>query len=240
MELSRIRRIIADSMFHSISSTAQLTINASFDASRILELRKRFREKQAIAGENPAAFSNITVTDMILYAVSRVILNHRELNAHFIQDKMLLFNNVHLGFAVDTERGLMVPTIFNANRKTLQEISEEASLLAQQCKKGTINPDLLKGATFTVTNLGPLGIESFTPILNPPQTGILGVNTIIHRFKEKDGCHVLYPSIGLSLTFDHRAVDGAPAARFLRDLGAALENFSTCDAPGSNSERKEN
>lgn len=92
-------------------------------------------------------------------------------------------------------------------------------------KKGTISPDLLKGATFTVTNLGSFGIESFTPVLNPPQTGILGVNTIVQRPKEEDGHIKFYPAMGLSLTFDHRALDGADAAKFLKDLKEFLENF---------------
>jgi len=161
-----------------------------------------------------------------LYAVSRTLLNHKELNAHFMDDKMLLFNTVNLGVAVDTERGLMVPTIFNAERKSLNEISKEAKVLISECQKGTINPDLLKGGSFTVTNLGTLDIESFTPVLNPPQTGILGVNTIVQRVKEVNGEYVYYPAMGLSLTFDHRALDGAPAARFLKELKTNLENFT--------------
>ena len=120
----------------------------------------------------------------------------------------------------------MVPTIFNANKKSLNEISREAKVLIEECQKGTISPDFLKGASFTVTNLGTLDVESFTPVLNPPQTGILGVNTIVQRVKEVNGEYVYYPAMGLSLTFDHRALDGAPAARFLKDLKNNLENFS--------------
>ena len=155
-----------------------------------------------------------------------MLKNHRELNAHFLDDKMLLFNNVNLALAVDTERGLMVPTIFNCDLKSLNEISKEARQLVKMCQTGTINPDLLKGGSFTVTNLGTLGIESFTPVLNPPQTGILGVNTIVRRAREVGGEYEFYPAMGLSLTFDHRAVDGAPAARFLQELASSLENFS--------------
>ena len=129
---------------------------------------------------------NITITDMILYTVSKILLNHRLLNAHFLDDKIRVFNNVNLGIATDTDRGLMVPTLFNANLKTLSEISAEAKRLISQCRNGSISPDELKNGTFTVTNLGTLDIESFTPILNPPQTVILGVNSIVKRVKENN------------------------------------------------------
>jgi pyruvate dehydrogenase E2 component (dihydrolipoamide acetyltransferase) len=220
IKLPNIRKVIAKAMHHSLSSTAQLTLNASFDASEMLAFRKKIKEHREQLG-----FANITINDMILYAVSRSILNHKDLNAHFLDDKMIIFNNVHLGIAVDTERGLIVPTLFNANRKSLNEISQEAKALVESCQKGIISPDALKGASFTVTNLGTLDIESFTPVLNPPQTGILGVNTIVQRVKQVNGEYVYYPAMGLSLTFDHRAVDGAPAARFLKELKTNLENF---------------
>jgi len=139
-----------------------------------------------------------------------------------------LFKHVHLGVAVDTPRGLMVPTIFNADQKSLLEISKEVKELAAQCREGNINPDKLSGGTFTVSNLGNMGVESFTPVINPPQTGILGVCGTIERVrKSKDGNIEIYPAMGLSLTYDHRAVDGTPAARFQKELGKNLENFTT-------------
>lgn len=221
VKLPNIRKVIAKAMYHSIASTAQLTLNSSFDATGILALRKKFKESG-----NKLGLENITLNDIILYAVSRTLPYHRDLNAHFLEDKMLHFNNVHLGVAVDTERGLMVPNILNANLKSLNEISAEVKKLVQDCQKGTINPDLLKGGSFTITNLGTLGIESFTPVLNAPQTGILGVCNIVQRAREaKEGIEY-YPAMGLSLTFDHRALDGAPAAKFLQDLKNNLENFS--------------
>jgi pyruvate dehydrogenase E2 component (dihydrolipoamide acetyltransferase) len=114
----------------------------------------------------------------------------------------------------------------NANLKSLNDISKEVKALAKECQSGSINPDLLKNGSFTITNLGSLGIESFTPVLNPPQTGILGVNNIVQRVREVDGEYTYYPAMTLSLTFDHRAIDGAPAARFLQELVNNLENFS--------------
>lgn len=219
--LSNIRKLIARTMQQSLSNAAQLTLNTSFDASEILRFRKAIKEK----GQQ-LKIENITLNDMILYSVSRVLADYGELNAHLVDDRIRYFKDVHLGVAVDTNRGLMVPTIFHANRKSLNEISREAKHLAEECRRGTVNPDFLKGGSFTVTNLGSFGIESFTPILNPPQVGILGVNTVVQRIREVDGKYEYYPSMGLSLTFDHRALDGGPAARFLMDLVKFLENFS--------------
>lgn len=221
VKLSNIRKVIAKTMLHSLSSMAQLTLNSSFDASGVLEFRKRIKE-----GKDKLGIDNITLNDIILYTVSRTLPCHKDLNAHLLDDRMLYFKNVNLGVAIDTERGLMAPTVFDANLKSLNQISNEVKQLAKDCQSGTINPDLLKGGSFTVTNLGTLGVESFTPVINPPQTGILGVNNIIPRVREVNGEFTSYPAMGLSLTFDHRALDGAPAARFLKDLINNLENFS--------------
>lgn len=222
VKITNIRKVIAKAMFASISTTCQLTLNASFDASEIMEFRKKVKENKDALG-----LENITLNDIVVYAVSRTLLAHRDLNAHFKDDTMLYFRNAHIGVATDTERGLMVPTLFNANLKSLNEISAEIKGLVKECQKGTISPDLLKGGSFTITNLGSLDIESFTPVLNPPQTGILGVNNITQRARETAaGEFAFYPAMGLSLTFDHRAVDGAPAAKFLKDLRANLEHFS--------------
>ena len=217
VKLPNIRKFIAKAMHTSLSTTAQLTLNSSFDVSDILAFRKKIKASSEALG-----LGNITINDIILYAVSRTLLNHKEINAHFYDDKMVLFNNAHIGIAVDTARGLMVPTLFNANKLSLTEISKASKGLVEQCQQGTISPDGLKGGSFTVTNLGTLDIESFTPVLNPPQTGILGVCNIVERTKNGS----TYPAMGLSLTFDHRALDGAPAAKFLKDLKNNLENFS--------------
>ena len=221
VKLTNIRKVIARSMTASLSSMAQLTLNTSFDATELMAYRKKVKENGEKLG-----LANITLNDMVLYAVSRTLPNHKELNAHLLEDKMRYFTNVHLGMAVDTERGLMVPTIFNANKLSLNDIAVEAKKCAADCQKGSINPDKLSGASFTVSNLGSLGIESFTPVINPPQTGILGVDNIVTRVKEVNGQIKTYPAMGLSLTFDHRALDGAPAAKFLKELAANLENFS--------------
>jgi len=220
VKLSNIRKIIAKQMCASLTTMAQITLNTSFDATKILALRKSLK-----AGAEKMGLANITLNDIILYAVSRVVLNHKGLNAHCLDETMRYFNTVNIGVAVDTERGLMVPTVFHAEKMSLNEISKEAKSVIAAAQSGTINPDYLKGATFTISNLGSLGIESFTPIINPPQTAILGVCGLTKRIKEVNGEDVTYSAMGLSLTVDHRVLDGADAARFLKELVFALENF---------------
>jgi len=227
---SNIRKVIARSMQASLSQMAQLTLNTSFDASDVLALRSRLK-KAGEAGLNAeqgfTLAENVpTLNDIILYAASRVLSRHPSCNAHYDDEKLTFFRHVHMGVAIDTPRGLMVPTIFNSDAKTLSAMSIEVKAAASDCQKGTISPDALRGGTFTVTNLGTMGIESFTPVINPPQTCILGVDTITTRVREVNGELKGYPAMGLSLTFDHRALDGAPAARFLKDLVKTLENFS--------------
>ena len=220
VKLPNIRKVIAKSMFQSLSTMAQLTHTTSFDATCIMNFRKGLK-----AAPEQLQVPNITLNDIILFAASRVLPKHPDLNAHFLEDKMRYFRHVNLGIAVDTPRGLMVPTLMRAEEKSLKEIAAEAKALAAACQDGSINPDLLQGASFTVSNLGTLGIEHFPPVINPPQTGILGVDCIVERVRTVDGQITVYPAMGLSLTYDHRALDGAPASRFLQDMRAALENF---------------
>ena len=222
VKFSGIRRAISKSMTTSLHTMAQLTHNTSFDATAILNYRKALK---AAGGE----YAGITLGDIVLYAVSRTLLNHPDLNANMLDDNSIrIFKHVNLGVAVDTPRGLMVPTIFNADQKSLLEISKEVKELAAQCRDGAISPDKLSGGSFTVSNLGNMGVESFTPVINPPQTGILGVCGTVDRVRKgADGSIQIYPAMGLSLTYDHRAVDGTPAAKFQKELGQNLENF-TC------------
>ena len=223
VKIPNIRKVIAKAMHNSLASTAQLTLNGSFDATSIMNFRKKLKDSKERLG-----LENITLNDIVLFAVSRTLPSHKDLNANFNGESMLYFRHVNLGVAIDTPRGLMVPTLFNAETKSLNQISKEVKELAKACQSGSINPDLLKNGSFTVTNLGTFGIESFTPVLNPPQTGILGVNNITQRVREAaDGNMEMYPAMGLSITFDHRAIDGAPTARFLQELCRNLESFET-------------
>lgn len=220
VRLPNIRKVIARSMHASLSNMAQLTLNSSFDAAQIMAYRKMLKANAEALGMN-----NITLNDIVLYAVAKTIPAFRDLNAHYLDDKEIIryFNTVNLGIAVDTERGLLVPTVFGAEKLSLNDLAGEAKSVIVAAQKGQISPDKLKGASFTVTNLGAMGIESFTPVINPPQTGILGVGAVTYRVKA-DGS--TYPAMGLSLTFDHRALDGAPAAKFLKALCDNLANFN--------------
>lgn len=221
VKLPQIRKVIARSMQASLQECAQLTLNASFDATQIMAFRAAMKANGEAMG-----MGNITINDMILFAVAKTLPAHKSLNAHFLGENMRFFHNVNLGIAVDTERGLMVPTVACAEKLSLSELAKASKAVITEAQSGTISPDKLKGASFTVSNLGAMGVESFTPVINPPQTGILGVCSLTKRVKEVGGAPVFYPCIPLSLTFDHRALDGAPAARFLRDLCTNLENFN--------------
>ncbi len=220
VKMPNLRRVIAKTMHQSLSEMAQLTHNTSFDATQILAFRSHLK-----AAPESMELPKITINDIILYAAARVLMQHESLNAHCLGDKMRFYKHVHLGIAVDTPRGLLVPTLFNADTKSLKEIATESKQLVKAAQDGSINPDLLQGGTFTVSNVGVYGIESFTPVINPPQVSLLGVCCITERVRTVGGQITTYPAMGLSLTYDHRAVDGAPASRFLKDLVRALENF---------------
>ncbi len=220
-KISNIRKIIAQNMYESLANTAQLTLHTSADARKMLATRKVLKDKMA-----DGYLYNITINDMVSYATIKALINNPEINIHFMGDSIRSFSNVHLGFAVDTPRGLMVPTVKNANHLTIEGLSSTMKELAASCQKGNVSLESLQGATFTMTNLGGFGIEMFTPVLNPPQAGILGVNTIIQQPAQlEDGAFGFIPKIGLSLTFDHRALDGAPAAKFLQEVAREIEQL---------------
>ena len=219
-----VRKIISERMLTSIQSTAQLTLNTSANASNLLACRKSLKSDPQMKG-----LSKININDFLLYIVAHILPKFKNMNAHFLKDKILEFEQVHLGFAVDSPRGLMVPIIHNAHLLSLKEISKEARRLNTACQEDTILPDELNGGTFTVTNLGTMGIESFTPILNVPQVAILGICSISLKPIMKDNEIKFIPHIGLSLTFDHRAVDGAPVAKFLQELNRLIANFNLTD-----------
>jgi len=213
-----IRKLIAERMRASLSTTAQLTLNGSAPAARITALRARFKQSDPSRG-----LTGVTIGDLVLYAVCRVLPKFPALNAHLLDGMIRTFERVHLGLAVDTPRGLMVPVLKNADLLSLTELSFEAKRLAGRCLEGKIEPDDLAGATFTVSNLGAFGVESFTPVLNPPQVGILGVCAVTPRLAAgPDGKPLLEPRMGLSLTIDHQAIDGAPAARILKAFADAI------------------
>jgi pyruvate dehydrogenase E2 component (dihydrolipoamide acetyltransferase) len=212
-----VRKLIAERMFASLATTAQLTLNASAPARQLQELRRLFKEDPTGLG-----LGSVTINDLVHLAVARTLPAHRELNATFDGTTIRQYDDVHLAFATDTPRGLMVPVIRNAHTLTLRQLAAEAARLAKGCREGGVKPDELSGGTFTITNLGAFGVESFTPVLNVPQVAILGVCAIRPEPVQNGDEIVFQPRIGLSLTINHQVVDGAPGARFLQALGAAL------------------
>ena len=224
VKMSNMRKLIAKSMYNSLQNSAQLTHMLGADARRIQALRKKAKK----ALEEGRINANITINDFVCYAVIRALQKFPNVNSHCLGDAMRLFGPVHLGCAVDTERGLMVPAIRHADSLSIVELSRALKQVADDCKKGSINPDLLasEAASFTVSNLGGFGVEWFTPIINLPQSAILGVGTIVPRPKDLGGGVTAFvPFMGLSLTYDHRAIDGGEATRFLKQVAVEIENL---------------
>lgn len=222
--VTNVRRLIAKAMHASLQNTAQLTHHMSADARRILDARKKVKAEQSRDASNP----DITLNDMVCWCVIRALEVMPAINVHFLDDRIRKFSKVHLGLAVDTPRGLMVPVLRNASDYNLAALSRELRGLAEACRKGSISPELIRSdaASFTVSNLGNYGVEMFTPVLNVPQAGILGVCTITHRPADLgNGVFGFVPYIGLSLTYDHRAIDGGPATLFLREIRNQIEQF---------------
>ena len=222
--LSNVRKIIAKAMQSSLQNSAQLTHHMSADVRSLLEARQKIKDKLS----TDKSQQDITLNDMICWCVIKALEKFPEANSHFLTDSIKTFHKVHLGLAVDTSRGLMVPALINASDMDLAKLSKELKSIAEACKKGSINPELIQStaATFTVSNLGNYGVEMFTPIINLPQVAILGVCTIINR-PVNIGNNILgfVPYIGLSLTYDHRAIDGGPATLFLREIKEQIEAF---------------
>ena len=219
--LKGVRKVVAKRMMESLTSTAQLTLNTTANAAGILAMRKKVKNADEALGLN-----KITLNDLVCFAVSRTLLKYPVFNAHLEDGVLTEFEQVHLGFACDTPRGLLVPVIRSAQALGLKAFSDEAKRLAGGAIDGSLSPDFLSGGTFTVSNIGSFGIETFTPVINLPQTAILGVGAITPRpVVAADGTIGVEQRLNLSLTIDHQVIDGADGARFLADLVAAIENI---------------
>ncbi len=223
--IPNIRKLIANAMFQSLQNSAQLTHHMSADARKMMKLRKKFKQEFA----DGTVSQNVTINDLVCFAVIRALEKYPQANTHYHGDKMKWFKKIHLGLAVDTDRGLMVPALKNADDLSITGLSSQLKQLSTAARNGNINPDLLSpaAATFTVSNLGNYGVEMFTPVINLPQTAILGVCTIVPRPKEiEDGVYGFVPMIGLSLTYNHQALDGGEATLFLAEIKNQIENLS--------------
>lgn len=210
------RQMIAERLTESLHTMAQVTITTEVDATELVRLRKRLKAK-----------FDLTYTDLVVKAAAKALRDHPLLNATLVGDEIQLLEEVHIGVAVALEEGLIVPIVRDADKRTLQEIAQETRRLAQKAREGTLTVDEVTGGTFTVTNLGMYGVEIFTPIINPPEAAIMGVGRIVEKPAIHEGQIVKRSLMQLSLTFDHRIVDGAPAAAFLQTLREMLEQPAT-------------
>ncbi len=218
--MSKIREMTARRMRESLSSTAQYTLHTSADATGLLAFRNKVK-----AARRSAAVPDININDAVLFAVVKALVLMPELNAEFIGNKIYRRSRIHLGFACDTDKGLLVPVVRDCERLSMGELAGRVKDLTSRAQEGTLTPDEMSGATFTVSNLGNLGISSFTPIISPPQVAILGVDSIELKPLRRDGRVEFVDHIGLSLTCDHQVIDGAPGARFLKVVREQIENI---------------
>jgi pyruvate dehydrogenase E2 component (dihydrolipoamide acetyltransferase) len=216
--VSGMRKVIAARMHESLQQSAQLSMTMTADVSDLLMIQRRAAEEVYNRYE-----LKLTITDFIARAVVFALQQHKQMNSAWIDDSIYTYPYVHLGIAVALEKGLVVPVIRHAERLTLIELAKEIKSLGRRARSGQLNPEEMKGSTFTITNLGAYGVEVFTPVLNPPEAGILGVGAIqdapVYIGESLQRRHLL----PLSLTFDHRVLDGAPAAQFLATVKRYLE-----------------
>lgn len=213
-----MRKIIAERMQGSLQNSAQLTLNMKVDVTDLIALQKQLTGTAQTHYE-----TKLTVTDFVARAVVLSLQQHKEMNSAYINDQIHLFDSIHLGMAVALDKGLVVPVIRNAENQSLIQLAQNIKSLAKRARQGQLSHEEMKGSTFTISNLGAYGIEHFTPILNPPEAGILGVGATYDTpvyIGDKLERRTILP---LSLTFDHRVLDGAPAAAFLRTLKQYLE-----------------
>ncbi len=213
-KLSGVRAVIAERMSASLSKTAQFTLHAEMDVTALVVHRQAAKAAGFAPGYNA----------YLAKALAAVLPDYPYMNAHATADGMVYQNAVNLGLAVDTPEGLKVVVVHDVKDKTLDVIDQEMRALAQQAQTGSIRLEDLQGSTFTITNLGAYGVDRFTPILNYPEVAILGVGQITEKLVIRDGKVAQRFVMSLSLTIDHRLVDGAPAARFLQAVGEALNS----------------
>jgi pyruvate dehydrogenase E2 component (dihydrolipoamide acetyltransferase) len=222
VKMSAVRERIARRMRESLATTAQYTMNTSAVATGLLSLRDKIKER---SGEKN--WPDINVNEIVMFCVVRAIEAVPEMNAELVGGKLYRHSRIHLAFACDSPNGLLAPVIKDCRQLTLLELALKMKALVNQVLEGSIGPDDLSGGTFTVSNLGIYGIESFSPILNPPQVAILGVNSIELKPVRRNGNVAFVDYLGLSLTCDHQVIDGAPAARFLKVLTKRIEGIET-------------
>ena len=210
--MSTMRKAIARNMLLSVQTAPAVAFHIKADVSRLAEV------KTSLSGE-----IKVSYTDLLVYIVTKLLMKHPYINGRIEGDEIVFNDYVNMGIAVALDDGLVVPVIKNANQKSLSEISDEMKELVNKARNSTLGMDDMNGGTFTITNIGMYGIDSFSPIINQPQSAILGVNTIEESPVIINGQIVVKPVIKLSLTVDHRIIDGVVAAKFLSDLKGVIE-----------------
>ncbi|NUQ93954.1 MAG: 2-oxo acid dehydrogenase subunit E2, partial [Gemmatimonadaceae bacterium] len=214
--LTQIRKTIARRLSESIGPIPTFYLTTEIDLTRASELRDAMLE---MGDEWKVSFN-----DIILKATATALAQHPEVNAHWLGDKIRYHNRVHLGMAVATDDGLIVPVIFDADQKRMSEISAEAKSLAKKARERKLKPEEYTGSTFSVSNLGMFGIDQFTAIINPPEVGIIAIGAAEDKPVIVGDEIEVRKKLRLTMSCDHRAVDGAVGARFLQTLKRMLEN----------------
>jgi pyruvate dehydrogenase E2 component (dihydrolipoamide acetyltransferase) len=214
--LSQIRKTIAKRLGESIGPIPTFYLTAEFDLTRVMEMRKAMAE----LGDQ----FKVSVNDVLLKATAVALSQHPEVNAHWLGDKIRYHNRVHLGMAVATDDGLIVPVIWDADRKRMSDISREAKELAKRARERKLKPEEFTGSTFSVSNLGMFGIDQFTAIINPPEAGILAIGTSEEKLVVVNGEPVVRSRVRVTMSCDHRIIDGAVGAKFLQTLRRLIEN----------------
>ena len=213
-----IRGIIAERMTLSVQTNASVTLHTEVDATAFVELRGMLNDKLQ------AREVSITYTDLLVKVVANALGEHPRLNATLTDEGIHLLSEINIGVAVALEDGLVVPVVRDADKERLSEISTQVKSFAERARGNQLTPGELQGGTFTITNLGNFGIDAFTPIINPPESAILGVGRILKKPVVHNDEIVIRSMLTLSLTFDHRVVDGAPAAQFLQTVSGYIQD----------------
>lgn len=213
---SGVRRAIAEAMTSSQRNAAEVTLTTEVDCSRLVEFRKSRTDKQG---------AKVSYNAMLIHTAAAALKQFPYMNAKLVDESIVMSEEINIGLAMEAEQGLVVPVVRCAGQLSVEQIQEKIHELIEKVHSRGATPDDFQGGTFTVTNLGVYGIDAFTPIINPGQTSILGVGRIVERAVVYEGKIEILPTCVLSLTFDHRLVDGAPAAKFLHTLKEAMENM---------------
>ena len=218
ISMSGIREIIAERMTLSVQTNASVTLHTEVDSTNFVELRGMLNDKLQ------AREVSLTYTDLLVKVVANALGEHPRLNATLTDDGIHLLSEINIGVAVALEDGLVVPVVRNADKERLSEISARVRGFAERARRNQLTPGELQGGTFTITNLGNFGIDAFTPIINPPESAILGVGRILKKPVVHNDEIVIRSMLTLSLTFDHRVIDGAPAAQFLQTVAGYIQD----------------